>query len=48
MTTSNQDKDRVEAYNLNVAGYILKPVTFSNFVEIIAALNKYWVFCEMP
>ncbi|HCA43186.1 MAG TPA: two-component system response regulator, partial [Bacteroidetes bacterium] len=25
MTTSNEDNDKVEAYNLNVAGYILKP-----------------------
>jgi CheY-like chemotaxis protein len=48
MTTSNQDQDRVEAYKLNVAGYILKPVTFSNFVELMAALNKYWTLCEMP
>lgn len=48
MTTSNQDQDRVEAYNLNVAGYILKPVTFSNFVELMATLNKYWTLCEMP
>jgi CheY-like chemotaxis protein len=48
LTTSNQDKDRVEAYNLNVAGYILKPVTFSNFSEIMLTLNKYWAICEMP
>jgi CheY-like chemotaxis protein len=48
MTTSNQDKDRVEAYNLNVAGYILKPVTFKNFIELMATLNKYWTLCEMP
>jgi hypothetical protein len=48
MTTSNQDQDRVEAYNLNVAGYILKPVTFKNFIELMATLNKYWTLCEMP
>lgn len=48
MTTSNQDKDRVEAYNLNVAGYLLKPVTFNNFLELMATLNKYWTLCEMP
>jgi CheY-like chemotaxis protein len=48
MTTSNQDKDRVEAYNLNVAGYILKPVTFSSFIELMAALNNYWTLCELP
>ncbi|NEQ33604.1 MAG: response regulator [Leptolyngbya sp. SIO4C5] len=48
LTTSNQDQDRVEAYKLNVAGYLLKPVTFLNFAEVMATLNKYWTLCEMP
>ncbi len=48
LTTSNNDRDRVEAYNLNVAGYLLKPVTFVNFVEVMAALNKYWTLVELP
>lgn len=48
LTTSNQDRDLIEAYNLNVAGYILKPVTFSNFAEVMATLNKYWALCELP
>jgi len=48
MTTSNQDQDRVQAYNLNVAGYILKPLTFNKFVETMATLNKYWILCEIP
>ena len=48
LTTSNEDRDKVEAYNLNVAGYILKPVTFSNFVEVMATLNRYWMLSEIP
>lgn len=48
LTTSNEDRDKVEAYNLNVAGYILKPVTFANFVEAVAILNKYWTLSEIP
>ena len=48
LTTSNDDKDRIEAWNLNVAGYLLKPVTFVNFVELMAALNKYWSLVELP
>jgi len=48
LTTSNDDRDKIEAYNLNVAGYLLKPVTFVNFVELMAALNKYWTLVEMP
>jgi len=46
LTTSNEDKDRVEAFQLNVAGYLLKPVTFTSFVEVMAALNKYWTLVE--
>lgn len=48
LTTSNEDKDKVEAYNLNVAGYIIKPVTFTKFVEAMATLNQYWTLNEMP
>ncbi len=48
LTTSNDERDKVDAYNLNVAGYLLKPVTFINFVEVMAALNKYWALVELP
>jgi CheY-like chemotaxis protein len=48
LTTSNDDRDKIDAYNLNVAGYLLKPVTFSNFCEVMATLNKYWTLVELP
>ena len=48
LTTSDEERDRVEAYNLNVAGYILKPVTLLAFVELMATLNKYWSVNELP
>jgi CheY-like chemotaxis protein len=48
LTTSSEERDRVEAYRLNVAGYILKPVTFGNFAEVMATLNNYWALCELP
>jgi CheY-like chemotaxis protein len=48
LTTSDDERDRVDAYKLNVAGYILKPVTFINFVEAMATLNKYWTLVEYP
>lgn len=48
LTTSDHEKDKVEAYNLNVAGYILKPVTFVSFVEVMATLRKYWTLVELP
>jgi CheY-like chemotaxis protein len=48
LTTSNDDRDRIEAYDLNVAGYLLKPVTFGNFCELMTTLNKYWALVELP
>lgn len=47
-TTSNEDRDKIEAYKLNVAGYLLKPVTFNSFVDLMVALNKYWTLVELP
>jgi CheY-like chemotaxis protein len=48
LTTSNDERDRIEAYDLNVAGYLLKPVTFTNFCELMSTLNKYWALVELP
>jgi CheY-like chemotaxis protein len=48
LTTSDDERDRLEAYHLNVAGYIVKPVTFVKFCDAMATLNKYWSLVEMP
>ncbi|GGK70930.1 two-component system response regulator [Rufibacter glacialis] len=48
MTTSNEDSDKINAYNLNVAGYILKPLSFEKFLTSVATLNRYWKLCERP
>ncbi|GEO04634.1 two-component system response regulator [Adhaeribacter aerolatus] len=48
MTTSNEDSDKINAYNLNVAGYILKPLSFEKFISSMSTLNSYWKLCERP
>ena len=48
LTTSDDERVRVEAYKLNVGGYISKPVTFLNFMEAMATMNKYWELVELP
>lgn len=48
LTTSNNERDKLEAYDLNVAGYLIKPVTFSEFAELMVVLDKYWSLVEMP
>jgi CheY-like chemotaxis protein len=47
LTTSVEEKDRVESYSLHVAGYIVKPVNFGGFNEAIKAINYYWALCEI-
>ena len=48
LTTSDDERDKVEAYELNVAGYILKPVTYTSFVDTMATLKAYWRLQEFP
>ena len=48
MTTSNEESDKIAAHDLNVAGYILKPLSFEGFTSAGAILNHYWHLCEMP
>ena len=48
LTTSNEEQDVVAAYQLNVAGYIVKPVSFEEFVKALGALDHYWTLSEMP
>jgi CheY-like chemotaxis protein len=47
MTTSNEDSDKINAYNLNVAGYILKPLSFEKFLESVSTLKNFWQLCEL-
>jgi CheY-like chemotaxis protein len=48
LTTSKDERDLVDAYELNVAGYIIKPVTFEKFVDVVGTMNDYWALVEMP
>lgn len=48
LTTSNEDRDRVEACQLGVAGYLVKPLTFHAFAEVMATLHKAWTVSDRP
>jgi CheY-like chemotaxis protein len=42
ISTSGQEQDRREAHRLNVAGYFVKSLDFSSFVELLTIIDRYW------
>lgn len=48
LTTSQDERDIYEAYDKNVAGYIVKPLVFSDLIETFIAINDYWSMSELP
>lgn len=47
-TTSNEEKDIVESFNLGVAGYMVKPPAHDNFVNVVRTIDLYWSLSELP
>lgn len=48
ISTSSDDRDRIEAYNQNVAGYLVKPLSLEQYVETVSVLNQFWNITELP
>jgi CheY-like chemotaxis protein len=48
LTTSKDEQDKVESFNLGVAGYMIKPVDYLQFVEVVKTIHLYWTLSELP
>ena len=48
LTTSNDEKDKFEAFNMNVAGYMLKSDMGSSFIRAVELIDSYWRVVEFP
>ncbi|MBG1267062.1 response regulator [Nostoc sp. WHI] len=49
LTSSAQDRDMIESYKLGVNSYIVKPVDFEQFNQVVQQLGFYWVlFNQLP
>lgn len=48
LTTSAEEKDKHDAFMCGIAGYLLKPVEYDTFVQIMRTFNDYWSLCELP
>ena len=49
MTSSSEETDLVNSYDLGVNSYIVKPVDFNSLIEIIKQIGTFWVITnELP
>ena len=48
LTTSEEQQDKVNSFNLGVAGYMAKPVDYRQFVEVMRTIDAYWTISELP
>jgi CheY-like chemotaxis protein len=48
LTTSKEDHDVIDSFELSVAGYMIKPVDYQQFVEAMRTLYTYWTLSRLP
>jgi len=48
LTTSQDDRDIAAAYRQNVAGYIIKPLVFSDLIHAFSVIDSYWNLSKLP
>lgn len=47
LTTSDEQQDKVNSFDLGVAGYMAKPVDYRQFVEVMRTIDAYWTISEV-
>jgi two-component system, response regulator len=47
-TSSREERDIIDSYNLGVNSYIVKPVQFDQFANVIRDLGLYWQVIDQP
>lgn len=48
LTTSREERDKMQSFYQGAAGYIIKPVDYQQFIEAVRILDVYWTLNELP
>ncbi|MBT4334175.1 MAG: response regulator [Candidatus Cloacimonetes bacterium] len=46
LTTSKDEQDKIQSFDLGASGYMLKPVDYDKFVEVMRTIHSYWTLSE--
>ncbi len=46
LTTSTEQRDKYQSYELGIAGYMTKPVDYRKFVDLMRTIDTYWTLSE--
>jgi CheY-like chemotaxis protein len=48
LTSSREDRDRIESYDNGVNSFLVKPITFDGFMEVVKQVDNYWLSLNVP
>ena len=48
MTSSREDRDFHDSYNLGANAYVVKPVNFHEFIDAVKSVGGFWAMLSMP
>jgi len=48
LTSSVEEQDRIQGYDLGANSYVRKPVDFNHFIEAVRQLGLYWLILNQP
>jgi two-component system response regulator len=48
LTSSTEERDIIESYQLGVNSYIVKPIDFDKFIDAVSELGLYWLLLNQP
>ena len=48
LTSSREEQDIVRSYDFGVNAYVVKPVAFENFIDVVKQLGLFWVITNQP
>jgi CheY-like chemotaxis protein len=48
LTTSKEQQDKLNIFDMKVSGYMIKPVDYTQFKDMIKTIHHYWELSELP